>query len=405
MFIEDFEDLYQNAPSGYLSLDPKGLILTANTTLGGWLGVSRDQLLGKRFNQLLSVPGQVFYETHIAPMLRMQGFFDEVVIDLLKSDGSKLSVLVSAKEQHESDGTLAFTRISVFRATERHRYERELVAMRNAADKARRDLEAVNDGMAARINEAVAARLHAEQGLTTSVAEAKALKISLMAKEELSDLRDQFIAVLGHDLRNPLAALTGGLGFLEGQILEKRCRNVLELMRGSVTRMSRLIDDVLDFARGRLGNGLPAVQENIDLGEVLRQLIDEFRLAYPARDFETSIDLPLPIKCDKARLAQLVSNLLGNAIAHGAPETAIQLHAYVKSRILEIFVSNSGKQIPDSDLARLFLPFFRGEAKTNQHGLGLGLYIVSEIARAHKGHIDVSSSPTETRFTFRMAVN
>ena len=364
MSTEDFEDLYQNAPSGYLSLDPNGLIITANATLGGWLGVSMDQLLGKHFNQLLSVPGRIFYETHFAPMLRMQGFFNEVAIDLLKSDGTKLSVLVSAKEQQEPDGTIAFTRISVFRATERHRYERELVAMRNAADKARRDLEAVNDGMAARINEAVAERLYAEQGLTTSVAEAKSLKISLMAKEELSDLRDQFIAVLGHDLRNPLAALTGGFGFLDGQILEPRSRNVLELMRGSVTRMSRLIEDVLDFARGRLGNGLPAVQENIDLGEVLRQLIDEFCLANPARDLEVSIDLPLPIRCDKGRIAQLVSNLLSNAIAHGAPETPIQLYAHVKSRILEIFVSNSGKQIPDSDLARLFLPFFRSEGKT-----------------------------------------
>ena len=92
---EDLEDLYENAPCGYLSLSPDGRIAKANLTLSTWMGFSREQLLGKRLREILNVSGAIFYETHFAPLLRMQGFFNEVALDLVTADGMKLAVLAS----------------------------------------------------------------------------------------------------------------------------------------------------------------------------------------------------------------------------------------------------------------------------------------------------------------------
>jgi PAS domain S-box-containing protein len=90
---EDFEDLYENAPCGYLSLGPDGRIVKSNLTLSSWIGFSREELLGKRLRDILNVAGAIFYETHFAPLLRMQGFFNEVALDLVTADGKKLAVL------------------------------------------------------------------------------------------------------------------------------------------------------------------------------------------------------------------------------------------------------------------------------------------------------------------------
>ncbi len=219
----------------------------------------------------------------------------------------------------------------------------------------------------------------------------------------LSDLREQFIAVLGHDLRNPLAAVDAGARLLLRSQLDDKATEIVRLIQRSASRMSGLIDDVLDFARGRLGGGLVL---NREVGEqlvpTLLQVVAELRASNPNQVIMLELAMTEAVHCDVGRIGQLLSNLLGNALTHGASETPIQVQAITRDGIFELSVANSGRPIPPAALERLFLPFFRDAGCSNQQGLGLGLYIASEIARAHGGRIDVVSTLAETRFTFRM---
>jgi signal transduction histidine kinase len=232
------------------------------------------------------------------------------------------------------------------------------------------------------------------------------LKISeeaLLDERQSAELREQFIAVLGHDLRNPLAAIDAGATVLGKMPLGEQAKPVVALIRRSAARMAGLIDNVLDFARGRLGGGLSLVQ-TVDSGleTVLEQVIAEMRTAWPDRDIHAEIVLSRPVVCDSARIAQLFSNLLGNALTHGDPAGPVRVQARSGDGGFELAVANHGEPIPPETRARLFQPFSRASDRPGQQGLGLGLYIASEIARAHGGLLEVASSAEETRFTFRL---
>ncbi len=226
---------------------------------------------------------------------------------------------------------------------------------------------------------------------------------ALLGERQGGELRDQFIAVLGHDLRNPLAAIDAGARLLRKEPLGQRGTSILTLVQNSVTRMAELIDNVLDFARSRLGTGVLVERTaNARLEPILEQVIEEFRAAWPDRIIVRQFSLGGEIDCDRARVAQLLSNLLGNAMTHGAPDKPVIVQAATAAGSFELAVVNQGDPIPASTRERLFEPFFRGSTGGRQQGLGLGLYIASAIARAHGGRLDVASSPAETRFTFRM---
>lgn len=225
----------------------------------------------------------------------------------------------------------------------------------------------------------------------------------LLDERRGSELREQFIAVLGHDLRNPLAAIDAGAKLLQRNPRDERETRVVELIRNSVVRMSGLIDNVLDFARGRLGGGLTLKRDaEAPLQPILEQVVAELRAAWPDRAIDTRFVLPGPVPCDRTRVAQLFSNLLGNALAYGAPDAPIRADAEADPAFLTLWVANSGEPIPPAVLERLFQPFVRGEVRPSQQGLGLGLYIAAEVARAHGGTIDATSTPEETRFTLRL---
>jgi signal transduction histidine kinase len=225
---------------------------------------------------------------------------------------------------------------------------------------------------------------------------------SLVLERAGSALQEQFIAVLGHDLRNPLAALDAGTRILSQETLSAKGAGVVSLMQRAALRMSRLIDNVLDFARGRLGGGFTLTRHTESLAPVLDHVVAELRAGHPNRIIDTDFELTTPVNCDRARISQLFSNLLGNALTHGAADKPIRAHASTRDGLFELSVSNGGKPIPPAAMERLFAPFSRGEVQPNQQGLGLGLYIASEIAKAHGGTLTVSSAPEETRFTFRM---
>lgn len=229
---------------------------------------------------------------------------------------------------------------------------------------------------------------------------AEATGTQLFDAEREAALREQFIAVLGHDLRNPLASIKAGAELLSKGVGDPG--ETLRLMQGSVSRMSALIDDIMDFARGRLGSGIEIGRTDVVLEALLGQVVDELRGTASGREIVADIALDTPIHCDPGRIGQLVSNLLANALTHGSADTPVRVAARVADGWFELSVSNSGPPIPASALEKLFQPFFRGDARSSQQGLGLGLYIASEIARAHGGTLTATSSPERTAFTFRM---
>ena len=187
------------------------------------------------------------------------------------------------------------------------------------------------------------------------------------------------------------------------ETLGGRAPAIVRLVQSSVSRMAELIDNVLDFARGRLGGGLKLdLNAEARLRPVLEQVVAELRSAWPERAIETALVIDQPVNCDRARIAQLLSNLLGNALTHGAPDAPVRVSASSDGDVFELSVENKGEPIPPGTVDRLFQPFFRGAGPTGQQGLGLGLYIASEIARAHGGTLTVASSPERTRFTLRM---
>jgi phosphoserine phosphatase RsbU/P len=359
---KDYRDLFENAPCGYLTIGPDGRITKANATLAAWTGFETDKFVGRRLHQFLNMAGRIYYETHIAPLLRMQGFFNEFALDFETAAGERLPVIANAAERRDVEGRLLFTAVVVIKATDRRRYERQLVD----------------------------ARSELQKGLAT--------------ERETAELREQFIAVLGHDLRNPLAAISSGARILQrsGALKEHKELRVLDMINSTVTRMSDLIDDILDFARGRLGGGITLHRDARPLEPVLEQVVDELRTASPQRVIETSFEITLPLDCDRTRIGQLASNLIGNAVTHGAPDQPVRIGARTEGDEFKLWVANAGESISEAAMQRLFEPFFRGEVRNSRNGLGLGLHIASQIAQAHGGRIEVTSTEGETRFLFTM---
>jgi signal transduction histidine kinase len=220
-----------------------------------------------------------------------------------------------------------------------------------------------------------------------------------------SELREQFIAVLGHDLRNPLTGISGGMQLLKRMKLDEKGARIVDMIHGSAERMAGLIDNVMDFARGRLGGGISLNRDADEpIEPILRQVIQELLVGAHGREIESYFDITVPVNCDRRRVAQLASNLLGNALNYGSPEKPVLFSAVTRQRWFEVFVANTGDPIPGHVLKSIFEPFHRGELSHGREGLGLGLYISHEIAAAHGGRLDVVSTPEETRFTFRMPV-
>ncbi len=230
-----------------------------------------------------------------------------------------------------------------------------------------------------------------------------ASEAALRDERKTAELREQFIAVLGHDLRNPLASIDAGARVLRRALPDERSASVIDMIQNSVRRMSGLINDVMDFARTRLGGGLPMDRKSHEgLAPVLHAVIAELRAAWPQSRVEAHIDLAEPVYCDPARIAQLLSNLVANALTHGDRGGVVSVSASSNGNAFELSVTNTGEPIAPDTMKRVFEPFSRADAGPSHQGLGLGLYIASEIARTHGGTLEVSSTLSGTCFTFRM---
>lgn len=224
---------------------------------------------------------------------------------------------------------------------------------------------------------------------------------------ELSDekatalLREQFIAVLGHDIRTPLSSILYGTQILQQRGGDATMLTIASTIQRSGQRIARMIDDVLDFARGRLGSGIAVEREPVaDLGDALVQTVHECQSEHPQRAIVSEIAVSGTVWCNRDRVSQVLSNLLVNALRYGAAGTAVHITARVEHGIFRLVVANEGETIAPEKLGKLFQPYWRDDNGQPQRGLGLGLYIASEIAHAHDGSLKVVSRDRHTVFTY-----
>lgn len=225
----------------------------------------------------------------------------------------------------------------------------------------------------------------------------------LLEEQKTAELREQFIAILGHDLRNPVGAVLNISKILQRMPLDEKTKSLATILQNSSYRMKGLIDNILDFANGKMGTGVSLhCCDNANLESTLRHVVDELLLIWPERKIEVQFTINGSIYCDSQRIAQLLSNLLGNALTHGNEDEPVIVKAGNCDGRFALSITNFGEPIPDAVKERLFQPFYRGEVEPNKEGLGLGLYIASEIARAHDGSLDVESTQEHTRFTLHL---
>jgi signal transduction histidine kinase len=212
-------------------------------------------------------------------------------------------------------------------------------------------------------------------------------------------LNELFTAVLGHDLRNPLSAIMNSATLLDRVSKEDVVKQSAARMLNSGRRMSRMIDDMLDLTRARLGGGIPLRPQETDFGQLVQRVIQEHQVSFPERAFQTQQEGNLSGYWDADRLAQVVSNLLGNALEHGERKDAITVSLNgTRPEGITLAVTNTGA-IPEDLLPHLFDPFRGGQRQLGRSdGLGLGLYIVQQIVLAHSGRVDVGTNAGRTTF-------
>ncbi|GGX75923.1 hypothetical protein GCM10011309_27450 [Litorimonas cladophorae] len=231
------------------------------------------------------------------------------------------------------------------------------------------------------------------------ITEAKTTARALQTKEEEGQLREQFVAILSHDLRNPLASIGAAARIAGREPHTPKTAKMYAAIENSVQRMSTLIDQTMDFASARLGGGISIEPQNSpSLEEGFQQVIDEISLGHPGRKIELDYDCNAQVRCDAARIDQALSNLLANAVTHGSQDTPIRVKAEQIDNKFVMSVTNHGTPISSDLMSGLFEPFKRPQESESLQGLGLGLFIVKEIAKAHEGTVAVSSDQTGTRF-------
>lgn len=372
-------ELYDEAACGLALTSPDGTFLRVNKTLCRCVGWDAHELVGvRKLQDLLTMGGRIFHQTHWAPLLQIQGSVAEVKLEIVHKAGQKMPMLLNAvRRQH---GGYTFHELSITVAEDRNKYERELLRARTRAEEllvleqqARRDLHAAQLELSRQRAEAVDRALFAEQ----------------------------MIGIVSHDLRNPLSAIQMSAHVLGRGNLNEQQSRALERLHASTSRAGRLISDLLDFTQARVGQGLKTAPKELDLHAVVEECVDELMLSFPAASLVHRRIGQGRCCGDSDRLAQLVGNLVANAATYGSPGRPVTVTSTVDPDEFSLAVHNEGNPIPTVLLPSIFEPMSRGEQiASSTRSVGLGLFIVREIARAHHGDVKVSSSlDTGTTFT------
>jgi phosphoserine phosphatase RsbU/P len=366
--------MYQAAPCGLLLAAADGCLLAANDTLCGWLGYERDQLVGTmRFHELLTMGGRIFYQTHLQPLLHIQSSVAEVKLELRRKDGKAVPMMANIAERSWQGGRLLH--VAVLIAEDRHKYERELLLPRKRAE----DL----------------ATLHARDQQELSAARAQAEDRALFA--------EQLVGVVSHDIRNPLAVIHMSTALLERGLPAPQQQAAIARVSRSVQRVQHLIAELLDFSQARVGGGLGVRKTEVDLHQTVADSVAELSVAFPDRELRHERQGSGRCLADADRIVQAMGNLVANAATHGASGRPITVRTEGEGARFRIEVHNEGAPIPPELLPRLFEPMVRGAEAGASQGVGLGLYIVREIMRAHGGAVHVRSTAADgTRFVLEL---
>ncbi|MEZ0167855.1 ATP-binding protein [Microvirga sp. TS319] len=389
------EELYENAPCGYLSTLPDGTIIRANQTCLTWIGMERQGLVGNKcFQDLLSIGGRIFYDTHFAPLLRMQGFVNEVAFDLIGADGRALPVLANAVQKRDAGGKPVVNRITLFNAADRRQYERELLLSRQKAEQAVENLKRLNETLEERVHQEVAERLKAE---------------AAMRQSQKMEAVGQLTGGVAHDFNNLLTVIKSSTDLLKRPNLseERRARYVAAIS-DTVDRAAKLTSQLLAFARRQA-----LKPETFDAGQSVRMLSDMVGTLTGARiQIITYLpDEPCFISADPSQFDTALINIVVNArdamdgegqitITVWPAETmpAIRRHAAVKAPYVAISIADTGSGIPADRIDQIFEPFFT--TKGVGQGTGLGLSQVFGFVKQSGGQVIVESEVGQgTTFT------
>ena len=360
------EALLEAAPCGLLVAAPDGRVLAANETVCGWLRYARADLVDRmRLPDLLTMGGRIFWQTHLQPLLRIQASVAEVKLELRRSDGESIPVMVNVAERPWQGATLLH--LALFVAEDRHKYERELLLQRRRAE------------------ELAAQHARDEQELAAAREDA----------EERARFAEQLVGTVSHDIRNPLSVIHMSALLLERGVPEPQKKQAVARVSRAVQRVQHLIADLLDFTQARLGGGLSMKMGEADVNQAVADGVAELAVAFPERQIHHERYGDGRCVADPNRIVQAIGNLVANAANHGDPSGPITVRSGRTDHRFRVSVHNLGDPIPPALLSRLFEPMVRGAEPGTSQGIGLGLYIVREIARAHGGTVDVRSTAGE----------
>ena len=369
--VAEAGELYDRAACGLLVTDADGTIRVVNDTFCRWTGFARDELVGRRkLQELLTVGARIFHQTHWSPLLQIQGSVAEVKLDVVDAGGEVKPMILNAIARPVEGGVRH--EIAAFGAKDRHRYERELLHARRRAE------------------ELHSRSMETQRALVATQAE---LDVQRRAAEDRALFAEQMIGIVSHDLRNPLSTIQLSATALKAHELTPKQRNRVEAILRATALSTRMISDLLDFTQARLGRGLRVDRAEIDPHAVVAQAVEDLRIAYPGRVLVLKTSGSGTAFVDAHRLAQLLGNLVSNALTHGDPQGAVTIASSLDDRSLTLAVHNAGAPIAAEQMPVLFEPMTRGGAKGE--GLGLGLFIVREIARRHGGDVSARSSAAD----------
>jgi phosphoserine phosphatase RsbU/P len=374
------ETLYQRAPCALLVTAPDGTLRGANDTFCGWVGRSAESMIGRvRIQDLLTMGSRIFHQTHWAPLLQIQGSVSEVKLELRRADGGVFPAVINAVRREHAG--ITWHEIALFVAEDRHRYEQELLRSRQRAEELLRKEQQTREALLA---------AQSELDRQRATAEDRAL------------FAEQMMGIVSHDLRNPLSVIHMSSHLLSRGELSAMQQAALQRLVNSTNLALRLIADLLDFTSARLGRGLPLAIKPVDLHSLVADTVEDLRLAYPHRRIVHEQSGCDTCHASSDRIVQAVGNLVSNAIHHGRADSEITVRSSVENGHCTVSVHNHGEPIHPELMPMMFEPMVRGADRRASEGVGLGLFIVREIAHAHRGTVSVhSDAEAGTTFVVR----
>ncbi|MBT2794763.1 hybrid sensor histidine kinase/response regulator [Paraburkholderia strydomiana] len=368
--VPSWPELLEDAPCGLLVTEADGTIRLANATFCTWTGYQPDDLVGRRrIQELLTVGGRLFHHTHWLPLMQMQGSAAEVKFDVVHRDGHRVPMLFNAVSRKR--GSRLFHELAVVVVHDRHRYERELLL----------------------------ARRHAESALAEQQKAQQALARSRDELAQADRRKDEFLATLGHELRNPLSSMHNVLAILRqrspGDPQVDRLHGILTRQVGFLTR---LVGDLLDVSRITQGK-LELRREHTGLADVARNAVELVRSSIDTAAQTLTVTLPAEpvfVDADPVRLTQVLLNLLHNASKYTPHGGCISLAVSCHDDAAIVCVRDSGVGIAPEHLGTVFDMFAQVAAseERSQGGLGIGLALVRGLVALHGGTIEARSEGT-----------